>query len=553
MLNNKKTRTGWNSKSKFNIEYDGKTDRIKKVNGVYFINGMNVVYALSPGKSSGYDLRGTAKLINQDTGKILKRLEKDGKAKAAKAAIYISATHTKKTSDKKGISNKREEIIKRIKDAVEKKAQLLYGTFIEAIMAQDLSSEQNCMQNITYIFTKYKDEWVNTTKRIRSQNDKASDCAIRLMTRYFACLDFRPFNDISYEDTVKIRNGFGEKAARAEALAADFIDFCHERGYLPCDFCNPYSNIYPVLKAKRTTSQTQLLALETNQEAQLIKIIRARHYDSPLYIGVGFVLYSGLSSEQAMLLTWSDIIFDSQRYDFVRIKIAKNESSGATHNYTRPIFPVFAELLHKYYDYLICEGETVKELSAKPIIFKKALKSKRGKIKHNNSYERVDLTALCRRIMPEIAVSYQNIDMAKGDKNTGAGVNILLATYRTKLAITCGLEKVDPGAFSYLLSNSLSKSVTNDHYRSFSSAEGQLFLYRYMRRDTCFLPEPPKQKVVQTANDDGTVNYFIYPQTANHAAACDIEIILKPGESLTLSCESGFSGTYTATIKANAK
>ena len=136
------------------------------------------------------------------------------------------------------------------------------------------------------------------------------------------------------------------------------------------------------------------------------------------------------------------------------------------------------------------------------------------------------------------------------DSRLGAGVTILLNTYAYKLATICGLQSLDPAALCYMKSNSLSWSVTADCYRSFSSPEGLHLLYRYLLRDTRFLPERTEPNIITRLSPEGMFQTEVFPEGKDYPASCTVSVTLAPGEIITIYSTSGLRGTYLVT-KAN--
>lgn len=65
--------------------------------------------------------------------------------------------------------------------------------------------------------------------------------------------------------------------------------------------------------------------------------------------GIALMLWGGFSAKLACGFVWGDILFDCDEPDFVRMIYHQDDKAGATHDFTRPLFPQAARILLRRY------------------------------------------------------------------------------------------------------------------------------------------------------------------------------------------------------------
>lgn len=94
----------------------------------------------------------------------------------------------------------------------------------------------------------------------------------------------------------------------------------------------------------------------------------------------------------------------------------------------------------------------------------------------------------------------------------------------------------------YRLGQALTGDTTSDNYRSFTSPEGQLYLYHALQRDT-------KHEVITNTSSrkmSGIKSCIIRQSKPGFFAEAEITCTLEEGQTLTLLSEKGIELTYSA-------
>ena len=119
---------------------------------------------------------------------------------------------------------------------------------------------------------------------------------------------------------------------------------------------------------------------------------------------------------------------------------------------------------------------------------------------------------------------------------------ILHNTYVSNLVHRCGLAS-DIGTVKFLCGESLTDSVTDDHYTSFTSPSAVERIHTALRAiaplEELTCPAVPVQ-------EDGIEVQVISPEHTRQRVGVVGEIILKHGEEIEIICPHGVSGSVSA-------
>lgn len=507
--------------------YDTTGRMIIECSGDCTYQGFYMQFRLHDGGTSGFKVRGQITAPDPNTGFTLKKAGSASNA-SCMVAIYIN--------DHNGVIDE-----KIIKNKVAKSAKDFYRKYHNEIKDSRRNPLSTSTGTLHYYLHSFKDAWLSSTPHIKSSNERSREKAFSLAEDLFISLDMYQINDITSEIVEKALKPLGKDARRAAKLSADFWDFCTRRNAISKCIPNPFKGVSIPATVKKNTNgekQGKLVALTTEQESALQKIIRDNYINNPLYVGIALIVGAYFHATTVLTLLWKDVIFSKADERFVCIHIKKDSSSGGTLTYTRPVSLFAAEILRGYYKFLIDSGIDESKLAKMPVVSKKGVK-----------YTSKDVTQRCLAIVKSIKVPHSTLNGIRlAEPSSGAGVSILRETYRNTLAEKCGLRYMDPTALSYLCSQSLNDSVTADRYRSFSSPEGLRLLFKYFCRDTRFLPIRTEPTITKTINQDGTCTVTIHPEKPACTASCTVDVILKPGDTLTIRSDSMLSGMYSANI-----
>lgn len=241
--------------------------------------------------------------------------------------------------------------------------------------------------------------------------------------------------------------------------------------------------------------------------------------------------YAHFNSADACALTWQDIEFDNKADEYVHITHRRDSIAGATHDFTRPCFPFCASILRKRREHLL-KTYSVDKLMDMPVVStcRNPAKPIKGK----------DLTSFCKSILRNSGVPDTQLLQLKASSQAGVGVRLLHKNYKHKLAHFCGLS-TDTAAIAFLSGRSLHGDTTADHYRSFTSPEGQWYLYAALCRDTRFFTSPEQYK--EAERGDGQI--ILHPSAPNFHAGAIVTLKMKKGETIQISATKGVSGNFS--------
>jgi len=314
--------------------------------------------------------------------------------------------------------------------------------------------------------------------------------------------------------------------------AEKFWEYCRNQGVYRGE--NPITSfLQDAAERKRKKSNVddinraaEFICLPEEVEKKLNNRISENIGDSG-FVGIALVKEGGLPAQDACNLLWKDVQFH-ENPGFVSLHLEIKDIAGATHDYTRPIFPFGAEVLRAHRDSLL-QRYSEEELDNLPVIThaypgKKPISSK-------------ELTQLCRTELLRAGMGEDDLLPIKG-KPIGVGIRLLLSNYKYRLEYYCGLAS-DPAAVSYLMGHSLQHDVTADHYRSFTCPEGQRYLYNAMKRDGRFIKVEKVEEPFIITNLtllDGRVEWTFKPTKPDKYFSGRL-FLLNPRECCEISAE----------------
>ena len=329
-----------------------------------------------------------------------------------------------------------------------------------------------------------------------------------------------------------MRTQTGKKASEALKLAADFIDYCRDKGYRFVDrnIFSDYLKDNPARKqidpAQERRNALQPKALSENDFVALLKYLWEHWRETTRMLGVLLIAACGLTAADACKIKWSDLIFD---VDFGTVLPSMllhqtiKRNSGATHIFTRPVLPLAAFLLKEAYD-SACE-----EIG-------------REKIKGVNIVEgtAAELNRFCSKLLRDLNLPSDQLfhpDVTPFQ----AGAELLRNHYRYYLGSTCGLQ-ADPAAVHFMMRESLSNDVTADYYRHFTSYDGGRYLTSAVERGA-WLPDkvwagiPAETQREKTS--EGQETTVIHAPDSNTTAVVQALVTLKPDERFDIDSLKG--------------
>ena len=142
------------------------------------------------------------------------------------------------------------------------------------------------------------------------------------------------------------------------------------------------------------------------------------------------------------------------------------------------------------------------------------------------------LTEFCRELL-HCGMDYISLTPDR-TQPYGVGVRLLLAHYKHRITYLAGLDS-DNGAVRFLLGLSLPGNVTADHYRSFTSPEGQEFLLNILSRDKTSVQAVLPDERIQTSTDGATSITTVQAPSPTHFHQVTGTVRLEKGQYLDLS------------------
>lgn len=314
---------------------------------------------------------------------------------------------------------------------------------------------------------------------------------------------------------------------RLRKMLYDFFLYCLERNY--CE--GPIPMEEPILPQVSDTRKQNKAKTITRVPDRVLERLEPLLLEDASGADCGIALMaSGFGAKLVCTKLWGDVIWDSKDPLYVRIRLDRPDVSCAIHNYTRPVIPPAAEVLHKRYESLSTRY-TDEELAVMPIV---SQKTNPGKKMESPALIRESKVALLKA-----GLDGQILTDAKLGRFDAVPPRLLQKTYEYLLVTKCGLNP-EEGTYKFLLGQSISGDTTSTNYVSFTSPAGQRRLYLILKvlQRKRKLEEEPLKVEHQTIQDC----YRISPENTDEWAGMTMEAIVQPGEQLILHCPHGIEG-----------
>ena len=411
-----------------------------------------------------------------------------------------------------------------LRAAVQKAAEELYAENLLAIQ-DDMSSARVDKTHpadavrlyMRRFFASYPRPITQETRRLKE----------RRLQKIASKLDRYTMDSIPARALLQLHQELGSKGDELFRLAGQFWRFCMEIGVY--QGTNPFERFFlknpsSTRKASATLVRSALTpkSLPTKTVQNLHQEITRADAESVKHTGVLLILEDGFPADEACSLRWSDVLFNQmdRPETTVQFAIQKEFIAGATHDYTRPGTPFSAQELYRRakaceHHWGTLDGHYVLEdFSGKRLTSK-------------------TLTEFCRELLLHCGMDYLSLTPDR-TQPYGVGVRLLLAHYKHRITYLAGLDS-DNGAVRFLLGLSLSGNVTADHYRSFTSTEGQEFLLDILSRDKTSAQAVPPDKRIQTSTDGAVATTTVQAPSPTHFHRVSGTVRLEKGQYLDLS------------------
>lgn len=523
--------TGWNDPRSY-LQKGGSNEMVS-YRGVYYLHDTEFKVYINQQKTGKYLLRGRITAMSPVDGFALQVVGAEKKRRIEK----VKQKENEKISVQSGnYRNKALNVTsefycqsldeKSIRLAISNAAIKLYTKNADLILRRQKQSVKPDTITLAIATALYANEYV-TTKHCKT-NEKTQKSYVQWLIAFG--------NDSPNQPMAKCKKSKMEQflaenriGNHKRGLLAGFWGFCLLKGI--CEGSNP---IQDASKRKLSPQAKQAKALipqelTLSQQDQLFEYLVKNISGSAC--GVALQLWGGFSCKTACVFHWSDVLFSSAP-DLVRIKYYLDDNAGATHDYTRPLFVQAARILIARHEQLK-RMYSLGELEKLPIVCQQ--KNPKKVMTAN------ELTQYSSMMLRQIGVTEDILAALRMPKSSVSG-QILHNTYVSNLVHRCGLAS-DPGTVKFLCGESLTDSVTDDHYTSFTSPSA------VERIHTALKAVAPLEELTYSTvpvQEAGIEVQVIAPEHTRQRVGIVEETILKPGAEIEIICPHGVSGSISA-------
>lgn len=530
-------KTGWDDPRSYikRTDINGQTT----YKGTFVLNGAEFRFSLNQQTTGKYLMRGRVSAISPEDGFLLQAIGAEKKRRLARKMTCLpecegSTDATKKpkkeralniTTELYGQSLDEEET----KKNVERAAFRLYTKYADLIHRRMKDSNRADLITPAVAAVLYSEDYLAVNHR--SASDSTRKTYGKTIKNHYAAMPAIPMAKMT---TTKIKQYLDSHPVGSNTLRLinGFWAFCLAKGI--CIGVNPFPDTKK-RKLSATTKQVRALVPDElsikQQDALFTKLMSGEVSGDSC--GIALMLWGGFSAKLACGFVWGDILFDCGEPDFVRVIYHQDDKAGATHDYTRPLFLQAARILRRRYEALAVQYSP-KDLAKYPIVSTKQSCKKAMTVNA--------LTQYGSTLLRTIGVSEEALMNLKMPKVAVSG-RIFHNTYVKNLVQRCGLAN-DPGTVNFMLGQSLSGSVTDDHYSSFVSDLASERIFTALKASGPL--EDIEQPETPIIYKDGREQYTIAPENTRQRVGAVTDIILHPGEELEIVCPHGVSGSIRA-------
>lgn len=506
--------------SEFSCEIvDGK----QLIQAMYKVQGISFPCTLNEQKD-GKTLRGRVSVQDVNTGMVMQvtgREREERLTKNCKADLTIFKEVTcKKYPEKK----KPERVVtaKEVKEKFKNKVEAIICDHKDCIIESLSSLIKGDLHPMTsgYVCRRgfFEAYYPKQSLADREKKEKYLDEICRQ-------LPDKKLNTMGEKDIVALYEEFGSTKATKERvkLLGQYLAYCvgWEKDENPCFlYLEDIETHVKKVGEKQMKEAFRPKSLQQDENVMLNQMIADAAPDNGLVTGFLLAKELGLSNAKVVKLTWNDVQWESMSFPFVRVVQMNDTNAGATHNYTKPCTPFLGKELHRRYEWAMEQyGENV---SDQPVVAK-------------SENRKVETKALGEFVKTAIAQVKNSLEREVG----GEGAMFLQTNYEHCLVYARGLP-AEGGAIGYMKGQSLSGDVTADHYRSFSSPEGQRYLFGYLHRDDPTMMRSEETPVYEVSSDQKT--HTVHSVEAGRFAQVQGEVFVPAGSPLMIRAEFGVNG-----------
>lgn len=522
-----KETTGWlDPRSYIHVTNDGSLQRFR---GRFYLWNVEFKFSLVEQANGKYPLRGNISPISPIDGHILTLKGKARTQKLEQLGITpdeIDSGHRNQALNVTKQIYARNKEIDTVKTLVANAALCLYTVHAARIYRDqgEIASPDTISPIVAAI--KYADDFLRVNHK--ALKEKSVESYRKQLLSCCSALPNYPMRSFKPKELEKILLS-NKTSEFAKKLLFEFWAYCLDKKVT--HGTNP---VPPKERKKRqpTAKQDNLdrrTELDIDQQDDLFVALCDNHSGGDC--GVALQVWGGITPVKACTITWGDLILDSTHRDFVRLRLYYDDHAGATHDYTFPVFPFGALVLWARYDELTAQYDTeaLKKMPVVSMVSDPCVAMKPDA-----------LTQYSTAVLQKIGISNQLFNnLRKANTQIAASRQLLKNTYVKNVTTRCGLQN-EPGTISYLLHEQL-KNVTDDYYTTLSDEEGNNRLHTLMSAVQPYFEFEHRPQLVQVYEDMTTIQ--VTPEHTRQRVGFFGKILLAPGESITIRCPHGVTGT----------
>lgn len=492
-----------------------KTDGAQKYTGKIIIKSSTFRFSLNLMDSGNYIYRGSMSLLSPLDDSVQK-VEKKLLESSEDPIIASKSITTSIYSNSNVYSEIWEYLIKKAFNLYASNLCIVIRSLSHAVSPETVFPEQ--------AFVLFGDRFISS--QFGSCKQSTKDKRRRSLSHLCALLKEQPMRDFTINELSKFLKQNKVTSENANLLS-DFWQFCIDSRF--CGGGNPV----PIVKKDRRKSAQRLAnraitpdRLSPERMIELLELLR--NESSGAKCGVALQVGAGIPAKECCALTWGHLVFRDDLPDFVEVLLLKTDNASATHIYSRPIIPFAALVLWERYHELL-KTVSKKILKNYPIV---SMAKDPSKALSYNDLIRYSTTMLRR-------CGVTNKELAALRTTHEAAARFLLEnTYRGFLTNECGLAN-DDLTMQFLSGKSLASNVSADNYASFTDEDASFRLYTILRR-VQLTTDLNDSTLIKEALPNGMEKIFFYPDNSKSNAVAMIEdIVLQPGQSISISCVHG--------------
>lgn len=516
-----------------------------KMKGIFILpGGFACNYSLAEQKTGAkYAVRGSVSLIDPKTGttmKIRRAVRKDTQVSDAEElpaepapskSTLVDARSTVYSHSKDG-QDLRQKIAACAMALYNEKILLLYDSAEKTVPIEEMK--------LSMASSLFMDKYLNA----RGRSEASQKTRKQRLARICKMLGGETISSISLRKIGKACKEIDSNWRVYIQEASNFLDFILnlKRDSSGKNVFRDYLEQHPT-ERQRNAHHLQMKAansdiLSREEENELDQAILA-NIDNGLLIGVLLVKEGGFSSARACELTWAEVEKIEGIPGMLKVEYHLENNTGAVHDYSFPLFPVGSMILLKRRAWL---GERYS--AAK--IAKMTIASD-----EHDPRKPLDpsvLTERSRNILRNFGVGYAEL-AALQDFKSGAGINMLLNTYRHRLEEICGLKN-DPALANFLMHHSMANMLQANHYRSFTDPVALKMIVGILNRDPRMKKESVHIRGYKRKKDGRDEQFTVFAKSSQEHAFATVKLRLQPGQKVQIMAPHGCLTALT-TLGAN--